>query len=46
MIVTENCPEGLRITIPRDEVAPERPNRWLEWLRLEAVSQRSRLTQD
>lgn len=45
MIVTENCAEGLRVTIPRDEVAPERLNRWLEWLRLEAVAQRSRLTE-
>ena len=45
MIVTENCPEGLRVTIPRDEVLPERLNRWLEWLRLEAAAHRSRMTE-
>lgn len=45
MIVTEDCPEGLRVIIPRDEVPPELLNRWLEWLRLEALAQRGRLTE-
>ena len=45
MIDLENCPEGLRVTIPHDEVTPERLNRWLDWLRLEAAAQHSYLTE-
>lgn len=45
MIGLENSPEGLRVTIPHDEMAPERLDRWLDWLRLETAAQRSRLTE-
>jgi hypothetical protein len=34
----------LRVTIPTDEVPPQRLNAFLDWLRLEAIAARSRLT--
>jgi hypothetical protein len=45
MITVENTEAGLRVTIPKDEVPPERLNSFLDWLRLEAVARRSALTE-
>ena len=36
----------MRVTIPKDEVPPERLNSFLDWLRLEAVTSRSHLTEE
>ncbi len=33
----------MRVTIPKDELPPERVNSFLDWLRLEALARRSRL---
>ena len=44
MITVETTEAGLRVTIPRDEVPPERVNSLLDWLRLEAGTRRSQLT--
>lgn len=33
----------MRVTIPKDEVPPERVNSLVDWLRLEAVARRSGL---
>ena len=33
------------MTIPKGEVPPERVSTWLDWLRLEAVVARSRLSE-
>jgi len=46
MITVENTEAGLRVTIPKDEVPPERVNSFLDWLRLESVARRSALTED
>lgn len=46
MITVETTEAGLRVTIPRDEVPPERVNSLLDWLRLEALAQRSQLTEE
>ena len=35
----------MRVTIPRDEVPPERLNSFLDWLRLESIACKSRLTE-
>ena len=43
MITVETTDASLRVTIPKDEVPPERVNSLLDWLRLEALAQRSRL---
>ena len=45
MITVETTEAGLRVTIPKDEVPPERVNSFLDWLRLEAVTGRSHLTE-
>ena len=45
MITVETTEAGLRVTIPKDEVPPERLNSFLDWLRLEAVTRRSHLTE-
>ena len=46
MITVETTEAGLRVTIPKDEVPPERLNSFLDWLRLETVSSRSQLTEE
>jgi hypothetical protein len=46
MITVEQSGEDLRVTIPKDAVPLTRLNRFLDWLRLEEIAQRSRLTQD
>jgi hypothetical protein len=46
MITVENTEAGLRVTIPKDEVPPERVNSLLDWLRLEAVVRRGAFTED
>lgn len=43
MITVETTGASLRVTIPRDEVPPEQVDVWLDWLRLEAQTRRSRL---
>lgn len=45
MITVEATDAGVRVTIPRDEVPPGRLNAFLDWLRLEAITGRSRLTE-
>ena len=34
-----------KVTIPKDAVAPQQLNAFLDWLRLEEIAQRSRLTE-
>ncbi len=46
MITVETTEAGVRVTIPKDEVPPERLNSFLDWLRLEAVTRRSHLTEE
>lgn len=45
MITLETTATDVRVTIPRDAVPPKRLNAFLDWLRLEEVVQRSRLTE-
>lgn len=45
MITVETTDTGLRVTIPRAEVPPERVNSFLDWLRLEALAWRSHLSE-
>ena len=45
MITVETTEAGMRVTIPRDEVPPERLNSFLDWLRLESIAAKSRLTE-
>ena len=45
MITVEATDAGMRVTIPKDEVPPERVNSFVEWLRLEAVARRSGLSE-
>ena len=44
MITVEKTEKDLRVTIPKDAV-PRRLNAFLDWLRLEEIAQRSRLTE-
>jgi len=44
MITVEKTTTELRVTIPNDAVPPKRLNALLDWLRLEELVQRSRLT--
>ncbi len=46
MITVESTGTGLRVTIPKNAVPPEQLNAFLDWLRLEEIVQRSRLTED
>ena len=46
MITVEQTEKDLRVTIPRDAVPPNRLNAFLDWLRLEEIAQRSRLTEE
>ena len=45
MITVEATDAGMRVTIPKDEVPPERVNSFVDWLRLEAVARQSALTE-
>jgi hypothetical protein len=45
MITVENTGTDVRVTIPKDAVPARRLNAFLDWLRLEEVAQRSRLTE-
>ena len=45
MITIETTEAGLRVTIPKDDVPPERVGSFVDWLRLEALARRSRLTE-
>ena len=38
--------KDLRVTIPKNSVPPRQLNAFLDWLRLEEITQRSRLTQE
>ena len=42
----EQTGKDLRVTIPKDAVPPKQLNAFLDWLRLEEIAQRSRLTED
>lgn len=46
MITVEKTNTGVRVTIPKDALAPHQLNAFLDWLRLEEVAQRSRLTDE
>lgn len=46
MITVEAADVGLRVTIPSDELPPERVSAFVDWLRLEALARRSRLTEE
>lgn len=45
MITVEQTDAELRVTIPRDAVPAKRLSALLDWLRLEELAQRSRLTE-
>lgn len=45
MITVETTETDVRVTIPRDAVPPKQLNAFLDWLRLEEIAQRSRLTE-
>ena len=45
MITVETADTGVRVTIPKDEVPADRLNSFLDWLHLEAIVRRSRLTE-
>ena len=44
MITVESSAESTRLTIPKEDVPPDRLRPLLDWLRLEAVARRSQLT--
>jgi len=45
MISVETSDAGIRVTIPKGEVSPERLGSFLDWLRLEAIAGRSSLSE-
>ena len=45
MITVEINPGSTRVTIPSDDVSPDRLRPFLDWLRLEAVVHRSQLSE-
>jgi hypothetical protein len=45
MITVEDIGAGVRVTIPKDAMPPQRLNSFLDWLRLESVAGKSRLTE-
>jgi hypothetical protein len=45
MITMEKTNTDVRVTIPKDAVPPKQLNAFLDWLRLEEIAQRSRLTE-
>ena len=46
MITVEKTDTDVRVTIPKDAVPPKQLNAFLDWLRLEEIAQRSRLTEE
>jgi len=46
MITVETTDDGVRVTIPKDEVPPARLSSFLDCLRLEASMRRSALTEE
>ena len=46
MISVEATDAGIRVTIPKDQVAPDRLNSFLDWLRMESSIGRSALTEE
>ena len=46
MITVEKTGADVRVTIPKDAMPPEQLNAFLDWLRLEEIVQRSRLTEE
>lgn len=46
MTTVERTDQDVRVTIPKDAVPPKRLNALLDWLRLEEIAQRSRLTEE
>ena len=46
MIVVEKTETDVRVTIPKNAVPPKQLNAFLDWLRLEEIAQRSRLTDE
>ena len=45
MIMVEKTDTDVRVTIPKNAVPPKQLNAFLDWLRLEEIAQRSRLTE-
>ena len=45
MITVEKTDADVRVTIPKNAVPPKQLNALLDWLRLEEIAQRSRLTE-
>ena len=45
MIPVETTDTKVCVTIPKDDVPPDRLNSFLDWLRLEAIVRRSDLTE-
>jgi hypothetical protein len=46
MITVETTDAGVRVTVPKDEVPPERLNAFLDWLRFESLTRQSHLTEE
>jgi len=45
MITVEKMDKHVRVTIPNDAVPPQQLNAFLDWLRLEEIAHRSRLSE-
>jgi hypothetical protein len=45
MITVETTDAGVRVTVPKGEVPPERLNAFLDWLRFESLATQSHLTE-
>ena len=46
MITVETTDAAVRVTIPKDALPARQLNAFLDWLRLEEIVQRSRLTEE
>jgi hypothetical protein len=46
MITVESTNSDVRVTIPNDAISLKRINAFLDWLRIEEIAQRSRLTEE
>lgn len=46
MITVEKTDADVRVTIPKDAVPPKQLDAFLDWLRLEEIAQRSRLSEE
>jgi hypothetical protein len=46
MITVESIDNSTRVTIPKEDVSPERLRSFLDWLRLEAITRHSQLTEE